>query len=136
MGRLWFDDALIREHAKHLNPSALSVYITLCCHCDKKGETFIGVRKIAELLNINKETVVNAIKKLELYGLTVRLPQSKGKVYGCQVKSVRIGISEVSGYSVHKEEFKEVLRKEPLNEGTRGTYSPAKEAIAKSLGLR
>ncbi len=129
MGRLWFDDALIREHAKHLNPSALSVYITLCCHCDKKGETFIGVRKIAELLNINKETVVNAIKKLEVYGLTVRLPQSKGKVYGTQVKSVRIGTLEVYGYSVHKDVLRNIKEEAIFNSGTRGQYSPAKERI-------
>jgi len=67
MGRFWIEDSFIREGIqKHkLQPLAALVYITLCNHANKQGHTFIGTRRVAELLNSSKSAVARAIKQLE-----------------------------------------------------------------------
>jgi hypothetical protein len=127
MGRFWMDDDVVRVHAKNLELSDLAVYAVLCCFANDKGETYIGVRKIASLLGINKETVVNALRRLVVYGLTVRFPRKKGQVYGLQIKSVRINPTQVSGSAVHKEVFKEYIKEGEISSKTENIRSQIRD---------
>lgn len=87
------------------------IYIALCCHANKEGETFIGYRKISVLLHIDKGTVTRAIKRLIAYGLVIRLKEHEpGRQSVLKVYSVRDGDIQPSAPRIHKEGFKEEIK--------------------------
>lgn len=98
--RFWIENEFIDEYARNLSIKAQCVYMCLKRHCNKKGETTIGVRGIAERLGINKSTACDALKELELSGFTV---QRKNKLSGFSPYTVRNLRTDVSGSTVHKE---------------------------------
>src|SRR5712671_1027821 len=72
--RFWLLDAFIDSEAKSLTVYAQVVFVALSRHANRKGETWVGVRKLAEELGISKNTVVKAIKELSVSHLVVRCP--------------------------------------------------------------
>lgn len=131
MGRFWLNDDFIEIEAKKLSIYEQMVYVALTRFANKQGETFVGVRRLASCLNINKDTVAKAIKGLVASGLVGHYKVGKHRVSGLKLSSVRNEPVLVSDTVGPKEEFKEVLRKELLNQGTRGQHSPAKEKLRK-----
>lgn len=98
--RFWIEDEFIDTYAKTLSIKAQAVFMCYKRHCNGNGETTIGIRKIAELLGVNKETVSRAVKELELSGF---VGQRKNKLSGFSPRAVRQFQTELSDKSVHKE---------------------------------
>lgn len=113
MGKFWVQDDFIRKYAKGLSVYAQVVFVNLACHVDKNGETFVGYRKIAEELGINKNTVTRAIKELKGYGLVRHLGHKRGKVSRIKINPVPLESDQVSQIVGHKEEFEEVFKENP-----------------------
>lgn len=61
---------------KHLLPqmkgAPLSVYITLCVHADAEGVCFPGIKRIMMMSGYNKDTVIQALKRLIGLGVIER----------------------------------------------------------------
>lgn len=136
MGKFWMSDDFVRVHARKLSTSAVAVYMVLSCHCNRHNQTTIGVRRVAEILGVSKTTVVKAMKELKVYQFLVQ--RTKG-VYQIRVPGVPVQSTEVYQDVVHKEEFKEVYKegfKSLREQSSKGEFSPAKEALARKLGLR
>ena len=98
--RFWIEDEFIDKHARTLKPRAILVYVCLKRHCNKQGETTIGIRGIAREMGINKETASKGIKELELSGF---VGQRKNKLSGFSPYTVLQFQTEVSGSVGHKE---------------------------------
>lgn len=112
MGRFWIEDSFIREGIqKHkLSIIATLVYFGLACHCNGKASTFIGHRRLAKCLNINKDTVTKAMKELEASDYIRRLKGLNGKPSETILATVR-NEKGLPSYGVgHKEVFKEVIK--------------------------
>lgn len=63
-----------------LKGNMLHVYLTIAMHLDQRGEGWPTQERIAELCKINRETVVNSIKKLVEAGfIEAEKARSKGK---------------------------------------------------------
>lgn len=112
MGKLWIDDNFIDVQAKNLSIYAQMVFIALSRFANKEGETFVGVRKIAECLGINKDTVAKAIKELVVSGLVGHCKTGKHRVSGLKLPSVRFERFPVSDRVGPKEVFKEYIKEE------------------------
>lgn len=131
MARFWIEDSFIRREIKNhnLSPLAALVYITLACHANKQGYTFVGTRHLGELLNVSKSAVARAIKELQSVPL-VGQRQTK-------VSQIRVLTVPLQGQTVppvgQKEVVKEVYKEEPLKklveQSTKGQYSAAKERL-------
>lgn len=66
----WLDNEYLNGYAKHLGVMCTAVYISLCRHVDNKTQScFPSMRMIAEENGISDDTVMRAIKKLELWGI-------------------------------------------------------------------
>lgn len=113
MKRFWMADQFIDEYAKDLSFTSQAVFMALSRHANKEGFTFVGCRRLAQLLGMNKSTVSKALRELEQYGIIVRYPAKKrGGVSWKKVLSVRNEHASPSASVVHKEEFKELNKKE------------------------
>lgn len=77
-GCFWINNRFIRKHARGLSVYAQMVYIALCCHSNKERRTFIGCRRIAKNLGINKDTVAKGIRELIAYDMVGRLNYKNG----------------------------------------------------------
>ena len=118
MGKFWITDKFLREDAKKLSIHAQMVYIALCCHANKDGITFIGCRKVASCLGINKDTVWKKIKELEVYGHVRRLDKVNGKPSHIKILSVRPNTHKPSDHLRPKEEIKEDIKEDIKEEET------------------
>lgn len=132
------DDDFVRIHAKKLSIYAQMVYVVLCCHSNKDGITFIGQRKIAEQLNINKDTVTKSIKELVVSGMVGQLHSVKGKVSGFSIKSVRYEGLQLSAGVGHKEGIKELYKEREFSikreqETAHNPNSPAYKAFREKV---
>lgn len=81
-GRFWILNKFIRVYAKNLSIQAQMIYICLCNYSGTGGEkvysTFVGYRRIAENLGINKDTVAKHIKQLVACGLVSQHKSIRG----------------------------------------------------------
>jgi hypothetical protein len=66
------DDAYVNGWAKHLKPSALAVYVSLCRHADKEQSAFPSQETIAKEHGIGVRTVKSKIKLLEQWNIIKR----------------------------------------------------------------
>lgn len=107
MGHFWVPDRFNDECAKHLTLKAQVVYSSLCRRANSDHVTFVGYRRIAMDLGINKDTVMAAIKELEVSGLIRRLPRPLGQASRIFVVPVQDWPAQVSGLVGQKEVFKE-----------------------------
>lgn len=110
MGRFWMQDEFIRKYAKNLSVHAQMVFVCLSSHADKKCETFIGYRKIAIELSMDKNTVCKKIRELEAYGSIRRLRKGKnGQASALKIYPVPCAHTLPSELAGHKEgeEFKD-----------------------------
>ena len=84
-GKFWILNRFVRTYARKLPLPAQMVYVALCCYAgtgnnpNKEYRTFVGCRRIADDLNINKDTVAAHIKTLEASGFIRRLVRDNGK---------------------------------------------------------
>lgn len=106
-GIFWMRNDFVRIYAKDLSVYAQTIYMALCCHANKNKLTFIGYRKIAQLLNINKNTVNNHIRELIAYGLVIRLDEKNGRASYLKINSVPFENSLPSNTVIHKENNKD-----------------------------
>ena len=111
-GKFWMYDNFVREHAKYLSVYSQSVYMALACHCDARGETFIGYRRIAESLGIDKNTVNKSVNELIAYGHVIRLDKKIGRASYLKLTSVLNENTQPSYHVGHKEVIKEVIKEE------------------------
>lgn len=99
-------------HKYKLTVYDYAIYSVLCCYRDpNKGTCFIGIRKIASLLNISKTTVFESIKVLVACRLVVRLPSSRGMVSLLMIHAVPVEASQPYHPVIPKEITKEILMK-------------------------
>lgn len=136
MGRFWIDDDFIDVRAKTLSIYAQMVFITLARHSNNDGETFIGVRKIGELLGINKDTVSKAVKELVVSGLVGHCKVGKHRVSGLKLSSVRFEQPPVSDSVGPKEVFKEYIKEEKISVESRKNAEAIKNQIRERFGYR
>lgn len=127
MGRFWVEDSFVREAIQKykLSPLAVVVYLILASHVDKRGLTFIGMRRIAELSNSSKSAVGRAMKELQAVPL---VGQRKTKLSQIQILTVPLK-GETVPLAVQKEVYKEYNKED----SSRGKYSRAKERIRAML---
>src|SRR4051812_33680232 len=90
MGRFWLDDDFIRVKAKDLSLKSIAVYTALSSYANREGKTFIGHRRLAQDLGLNKDSVTRAMKELEASDLVRRLRGVNGQASETIVQSVRI----------------------------------------------
>lgn len=115
MERFWIGDYFIDVQAKQLSIYAQMVFIALSRYANKDGETFVGVRKIAGVLGINKDTVSKAVKELVVSGLVGHCKTGKHRVSGLRLSSVRPEQFPVSDRVGPKEVFKEGIKEEKIS---------------------
>lgn len=133
MRRFWVLDNFIREEAKKYTAHTVNVYIYLCSRADKLGETYVGYRRIAEDLGMNKNTVCKAVKKLIASGKIIRLDKKHGNSYYLKLTSVLNESVGLSDGMVHKELNKK-LNKEPKNTSdSKKNYTPIKNGYVYTL---
>lgn len=56
---------------------ALAVWLALYAHCDREGKCFPSLRRLAEITNISRLSVLKAIRRLESLGLISKTPQKR-----------------------------------------------------------
>lgn len=106
---------LIKEH--NLTPHAQAIFTVLCCHANKNALTFIGHRKIAELTNMNKDTVTKHIKELIASGLVGRSEEKiNGRVSCLRIIAVPNETERASEAVGHKEIIKENIKDKKITE--------------------
>lgn len=128
--RFWVRDSFVREYAKHLSVYGQMTYITLCCFANKEGITFVGCRKIAELLNINKDTANKSINILEASHLIRRLDKNKGKPSHIKILSVPTQSTLPSPSFGHKEYNKELIKERNKTTNKYNGRKKAKEGFS------
>lgn len=134
MGHFWIHDDFVRQHAKHLTPYDHSIYMALSSHVNKAGETFIGCRKIAEELGVNKNTVARSIENLIAYGLVIRLQEIiNGRASTLKLIDVLFQQNKAYDQTIHKEFLKEEIKenKAKINTNYKGKEA-ALDAMQKS----
>lgn len=119
MKRFWIDDNFVRNDAKNLTVYQQTVFLALSCHVNRFGETFIGCRKIGELLNINKNTVNKAINGLIAYGCIRRLERKNGR--SSILKIITVSNEQAKPYQsvIHKEDNKELIKEDNFEDNKR-----------------
>jgi DNA-binding MarR family transcriptional regulator len=133
MNKFWTHNAFPRIHARNLSPYDHSVYMSLCSHANAEGETFIGYRKMAEELGINKDTVKNSIRHLEAYGLVRRLEKINGRVSYLKLLTDRFESPQPSYPVGPKEDIKELSKEENQHKTYKGREQ-AMKALEESKG--
>lgn len=75
------DDAYVNGWSRHLDPSALAVYVSLCRHADKEQSAFPAEKTIAEEHGICEKTVRNKIALLKEWNIirVERIRRNDGK---------------------------------------------------------
>lgn len=136
MGRFWIDDDFIDAKAKYLSIYAQMVFIALTRYANKDGETFVGVRKIAGVLGINKDTVSKSIQELVVSGLIGHCKTGEHRVSGLKLSSVRPDQFPVSDRVGPKEVFKEDIKEEKISEEERQRAETIKTQLRAKFGWR
>lgn len=105
--RFWLPDELIDIHAKHISHSALSVYLCLARRANAEGCTFVGIRRIAEDLNMSVATVTKVLKELEVYQLVKQFSYKRGEK---RWRQVLLGVSNNNNQPYQELKPKEVIK--------------------------
>lgn len=112
MGKFWIDDNFIRFKAQNLSLKSIAVYTALSSYANGEGKTFVGHRRIASILGINKDSVTSAMKELEASDLVRRFKGINGQASETVIQTVRIDAVQPSEIVRHKEVFKEDIKGE------------------------
>lgn len=93
-----FESGLVAE----IGANAFAVWMALKHHADfNTGKSFPGVRRIAELVGLNKDTVTRCIHSLEAARLLRTAPRGRGRSYIARERlDVRIGDAVVASVLV------------------------------------
>ena len=113
--RFWIRKEFMKFHAKNIKTSDQTVYMALSFFVNKQGRTFVGYRTMANLLGMNKDTVMRCVKRLIAYGLVRRLDkQENGKPSELELTTVLFDNPKPSESfrpkELNKELFKEYKR--------------------------
>ena len=88
------DDQFLNGYARFVGIYAVGVYGSLCRHANKEQNSWPSIRKICEELSISRNSVIEAVKKLEFWNI---------------VKKKRIGKTANNRYwLIHKKNWKRV----------------------------
>ncbi|MFD1428493.1 helix-turn-helix domain-containing protein [Kroppenstedtia sanguinis] len=122
---------------KALKGNAFKVFLFIAMHMDKNGEGWPSQRRIAERLGINKDTVGNAVERLEKYGLIVADQTRKPDgTWGNTVYKLRFSprvveedvpekaVSEKTGHGEEPHEIKDSTVSEKTGDGKTGSGKP------------
>lgn len=127
--RFWIRKEFMEHHAKNIKTSDQAVYMALSFHVNKQRRTFVGYRRIADLLDMNKDTVMRCVKRLIAYGLVRRLDKQKnGEPSKLELTTVLFDNLNPSDSFRPKE-----LKKELLKEDKRFRKNNEPEAIGKII---
>jgi len=79
-GWFWAHDSIFDEWGETLGPIALNVYLCLCRHAGKDGNSYPSLATLARKCGVTRRATINAVAKLESYKLIekVRRIASKG----------------------------------------------------------
>ena len=93
-----FESGLVAE----IGANAFAVWMALKHHADfNTGKSFPGVRRIAELVGLNKDTVTRCVRSLEEARLLRTAPRGRGRSYIARERlDVRIGNAVVASVLV------------------------------------
>ena len=101
----------IDEYARNLSVYDQAVFVALSRHAGGPDyTTFVGCRKIAEELNINKNTVAKSIKNLIAYNLLRRAGKKKSGAYILKIIPVPFEGGNVYDRAIHKDNNKEYIK--------------------------
>lgn len=70
--RFVLDNEFFNGYVKILGVHALGVYCSLCRHADARQKSFPSIRRIAEEIHSNRQTVIDCVKALELFNIIRR----------------------------------------------------------------
>jgi hypothetical protein len=76
--KFFLDDAYVNGWSKHLKPSALAVYVSLCRHADKEQSAFPNQETIAKEHGMCVRTVISKLKLLQQLNI-IRLEKVRNK---------------------------------------------------------
>lgn len=101
------DDAFLNGYAKFVGVYAVSVYCSLCRHANKEQTSWPSIELLSEELNIGRTSIIEAVKRLEFWGIVVKIRIGKmvNNRYVLPDKRIWKPISEV-----HVKDFSEVCR--------------------------
>lgn len=71
------DDAFLNGYARLVGIYAVGVYCSFCRHANKEQTSWPAIETIAEELAISRDSVIRAIKKLEEFGVVVKIRVGK-----------------------------------------------------------
>jgi DNA-binding MarR family transcriptional regulator len=142
-GWLWMPKSVIREFGKELGVTGLAVYTVLRSYPNNAGITRVSLRKIAEELSCDKNTVLKAIRKLAALGLIdvrsepgtktriiFNTPESSEKTQGAQSVGIDQTLSEnkkqVYEQNRHLQEVSEQIRHSVCIDQTPPKNTPSK----------
>lgn len=93
-----FESGLVAE----IGANAFAVWMALKHHADfNTGKSFPGVRRLAELVGLNKDTITRCVRSLEDARLLRTMPRGRGKTYIARERlDVRIGSAVVASVLV------------------------------------
>ncbi len=88
-----FESGIVAE----IGPNSFAVWMALKHHADfSTGRAFPGVRRLAELVGLNKDTVARCLHSLEDARLLRSTPKGRGRAYVARERlDVRIGASVI-----------------------------------------
>ena len=130
MGYFKVDDDFVRLKARNLSLKAIAVYIALCCHANKNGNTFVGHRTLAKELGINKDSVTRAMAELEASEMVRRSKGKNGQASEITIITVRNDTPRPSETVRPKED----VFKEDIKERDSFKTEEARDEIRKRFG--
>jgi len=71
------DDQFLNGYAKFLGVYAVGVYVSLCRHADKKQKCFPSIKRIAEELDIGRNSVIESLKRLDFWNIVRKEREGK-----------------------------------------------------------
>lgn len=92
------DDKFLNGYAKFVGIYAVGIYSSLCRHANKKQKCWPSINKIAEELDIGKNSIIEGIKRLEFWQIIKkhRIGKMATNRYSLADKKRWLSISEVS----------------------------------------
>jgi len=70
--RFFVDDKFLNGYARFIGIYTVGVYNSLCRHTNKQQKCWPSIKKIAQELDIGRNSVIEAIKKLEFWRIVVK----------------------------------------------------------------
>ena len=111
MSRFWMERSFVRGRARLLTVKAIAVFMALSCYANEDGKCFVGIRRLADDLGINKTTVTSGLRELADKGFITRRKLGFGRLEEKTVLSVDATPSDLpKRFYQTKESYLEYLK--------------------------